>query len=124
MSERLTAEYVESAIDEMWQAFEGIDSDDPECQVARKQAEDAERKLRERLRRQDALDLAAPKLLEALKQLESDCQCTIDQYEKNGPERTSPGGEQYFTAATVIASNEEKLGIIRTAIAAAEGGGA
>jgi hypothetical protein len=59
-------------------------------------------------------------LLAALHQLEADCQCTIDQYEKNGPTWTSrESGAEYYSASYVIDSTNEKLEIIRAAIAAA-----
>ena len=62
------------------------------------------------------------KLRAALKSLQSDAQCTIDLYNKNGPTWTSrDSGAEYYDASYVIGSAEERIATIKAALADTKG---
>jgi hypothetical protein len=54
---------------------------------------------------------------EALEELKSDEQVTIDQYERNGPTWTSKEGAQYYDASFVIEGANENITKIESALA-------
>jgi len=57
----------------------------------------------------------------ALEQLRSDCQSPIDLYERNGPEFTSPQGNEYESTSYVVAKFAELVAAIDAARAALGG---
>ncbi|WP_454622746.1 hypothetical protein [Brucella anthropi] len=60
-------------------------------------------------------------LVEALETLRSDCQSPIDFYERNGPEFTSPQGNEYESTSHVMAKFAELVASIDAALARAGG---
>jgi hypothetical protein len=59
----------------------------------------------------------AERLRDVLTELKSDEQCTIDQYNQNGPEFTSPGGSEFFNASFVVDGAQENIDKIEKALA-------
>jgi len=53
------------------------------------------------------------KLRKALSQIMADCQTTIDLYNQNGPERTSPAGSEFYSADFVLEKAREIIAHIR-----------
>ena len=69
-----------------------------------------------------ALEAQNARLREALEGLQSDAQCTLDLYNKNGPTWTSrDSGEEYYSASYVIDSTEERIATIKAALAHTKG---
>lgn len=60
-------------------------------------------------------------LVETLETLRSDCQTPIDMYERNGPEFTSPQGNEYESTSYVMAKFAELVASIDAALARAGG---
>jgi len=60
-------------------------------------------------------------LVNALETLRSDCQTPIDMYERNGPEFTSPHGNEYESTSYVMAKFAELVASIDAALARAGG---
>lgn len=60
-------------------------------------------------------------LVEALETLRSDCQTPIDMYERNGPEFTSPHGNEYESTSYVMDKFAELVASIDAALAKARG---
>lgn len=68
------------------------------------------------------LEAQNARLREALEGLQSDAQCTLDLYNKNGPTWTSrDSGEEYYSASYVIDGAEERIATIKTALAHTKG---
>ena len=69
-----------------------------------------------------ALEAQNARLREALEGLQSDAQCTLDLYNKNGPTWTSrDSGEEYYSASYVIDSTEERIATIKAALTDTKG---
>ena len=87
-----------------------------ECaETSVKRAEAAEARVRE-------LEAQNARLREALEGLQSDAQCTLDLYNKNGPTWTSrDSGEEYYSASYVIDSTEERIATIKAALTDTKG---
>lgn len=60
-------------------------------------------------------------LVDALEALRSDCQSPIDTYERNGPQWTSPQGNEYEDTSYVIAKFSELVASIDAALRLAKG---
>ena len=68
------------------------------------------------------LEAQNARLREALEGLQSDAQCTLDLYNKNGPTWTSrDSGEEYYSASYVIDSTEERIATIKAALTDTKG---
>lgn len=64
-----------------------------------------------------ALQAQNARLWAALESLQSDAQCTIDLYNKNGPTWTSrDSGAEYYDASYVIGSAEERIATIKAVL--------
>ena len=59
-------------------------------------------------------------LVEALEQIEANLNYIKTSYEKNGPQWTTPGGNQYEDTSSVLERAEINASIARAALAAAE----
>lgn len=69
-----------------------------------------------------ALEAQNARMREALEGLQSDAQCTLDLYNKNGPTWTSrDSGEEYYSASYVIDSTEERIATIKAALTDTKG---
>lgn len=71
--------------------------------------------------RAEALEAKLAAAEKALTQLRSDCQSPIDMYERNGPEFTSPQGNEYESTSHVMAKFAELVAAIDAARAALGG---
>ena len=87
-----------------------------ECaETSVKRAEAAEARVAE-------LEAQNARLRGALEGLQSDAQCTLDLYNKNGPTWTSrDSGEEYYSASYVIDSTEERIATIKAALTDTKG---
>jgi len=94
---------------------EALDSDPSGSDLWRywsRKAREASQKYVDEVDRAKALEAKLAAAEKALEQLRSDCQTPIDMYERNGPEFTSPHGNEYESTSYVMAKFAELVASI------------
>jgi len=80
-----------------------------------RKAREASQKYVDEVDRAEALEAKLAAAEKALEQLRSDCQSPIDMYERNGPEFTSPQGNEYESTSNVMAKFAELVASVDAA---------